>query len=222
MKVVVFDMDETLYDERQFVEGGLRAVADAMEERWQIAASMALRLMRAELAHNGRGRVFDVALEAFGRRARGDILHCLSVYRGHVPQLRLYPDARRALRRLSQYSLYVVTDGTPRVQRAKARALGLYHLVDGVVATWHRGRRFGKPSPHAFHQIARREKATPHEIVYIADDPNKDFIQLKASGFKTVRLLRGRFSTLRLSAAHEAGRKIRSLDEITEDFLARL
>ena len=222
MKVVIFDMDDTLYDEASFVLSGLRAVADFMSRQWGIPQKGALTAMRLTLARDGRGAIFDATLKHYGHFSAKAVRLCLNTYRAHTPKIRLYPDARRALKRLRGYSLYVVTDGNPRVQRSKALALGLPSAVKQVIATWHHGRAQGKPSPYLLNRIAKREGALPGEVVYIGDDPNKDFVGIKPLGFRTVRVMRGRFRALRLPQAQEADRRISTLDEVTDALFKRL
>jgi putative hydrolase of the HAD superfamily len=222
MKVVIFDMDDTLYDEASFVLSGFNAVADLMDRNWGIPRKGALSMMRQTLVHEGRGAVFDRTLRHYGRFSKKAVALCVSRYRSHNPNIRLYADAKRALKRLQSYSLYVVTDGNPRVQRAKAQALGLPFLVKRVFASWHHGRALGKPSPEIFNRIARREGALPEEVVYIADDPNKDFVGIKPLGFRTIRIMRGRFQKLRLSLSHEADCRINTLDEVTSKLFQQL
>jgi putative hydrolase of the HAD superfamily len=222
VKVVIFDMDDTLYDEASFVLSGLRAVADFMSRQWGIPRRGALSTMRRTLAREGRGAIFDAALKQYGHFSKQAVTSCLNRYRSHDPEIRLYPDAKRALKRLDCYSLYIVTDGNPRVQRSKARALGLPSLVKQVFVTWHYGRSHGKPSPILLNRIAEREDALPSEVVYIGDDPNKDFVGIRPLGFKTLRVMRGRFRDLRLPPAYEADRRIATLDDVTQELFKQM
>ena len=212
--VYVLDLDDTLYDERQFVEGGLRAAAAHMAKAWDIPARAALKLMREELAANGRGRLFDVVLDTHGLHSKQRVRECLAAYRSHAPNLRLHADAKRFLERLRGRAIYVVTDGNPRVQRRKARALGLHRIAKRVMPTWQYGRGRSKPSPHVFLRIAAAEGVRPSQIIHVADNPHKDFVKLKPLGFRTVRVLRGPFKDVRLPKRFEAHRTIRSLDDV--------
>ena len=222
MPVIIFDMDETLYDERTYVREGLRTVAAFMQKKWGIPRETAFRLMNRDIRQNGRGKEFDIVLARWGVLSKKNVRTCLSAYRAHTPKLRLYPDATRALRRFKNYPLYVVTDGTVNVQRRKARALGLNAKVKKIIATWSFGKDKSKPSPFCFKLIAKWERVTSAEVIYVGDDPHKDFINLKPLGFRTVRILRGRFKKVRIDKAHEAAHTIRSLDELTGPFLKRL
>jgi putative hydrolase of the HAD superfamily len=213
-KVFVVDMDETLYDERQFVYGGFRAVAAYLARRLRADQTSIYRSMVRHLRRCGRERALDEALKRLGAYSKRNVRACLAVYRSHEPDLALYPDARRFFRRYRNWPVYVVTDGNPRVQRRKARALGLERLARKVMVACAYGRNRAKPSPYVFRLIGRLEKVDPPEIVHIGDDPHKDFLNLKPLGFQTVRMLRGRFKDVRLDRRHEAGHSVRSLDEL--------
>lgn len=214
MSVIVFDMDETLYDERAFVRGGFHAVSAFMGREWRIPVGQAYRRMLSEMEAHGRGTVFDAVLRYYGAHSKMNVKRCLSVYRSHKPRITLYPDAHRALARFKDQPLYVLTDGNVRVQRRKARALGLYERVAAVTSTWQYGPGKAKPSPFCLLKICERENVPPPEVLYVGDDPNKDFVGIKPLGFRTVRVLRGRFADIRLDAAHEADRTVRSLDDL--------
>ncbi|HEX2953991.1 MAG TPA: HAD family hydrolase, partial [Bacillota bacterium] len=56
--VLVFDLDDTLYEELTFVKSGFRAVAGFLQERYGIPAQPSLELMLQKL-EGGRGRIFD-------------------------------------------------------------------------------------------------------------------------------------------------------------------
>ena len=63
------------------------------------------------------------------------------------------------------------------------------------------------------------ENVSPHQLVYIGDNPMKDFVNLKKEGFKTVRVLTGFYKNLRLESEFEADNLINSLDEIDEKLI---
>ena len=215
--VIVFDLDDTLYEELSYVRGGFRAVAEFIAERTgRVAADECYDWLNEEMEANGRGQVFDAVLERVGARSRAMVGCCLQTYRTHKPELRLHEDAERALERYGHCPLYIVTDGNQRVQESKLRALGLYG-EKGIKRCWI-SRRYGvhneKPSPYCFLRISKLEKAEPERIVYIGDNPNKDFVGIKPLGFRTVRVLRGAFAAVRKSPEYEADVAISNLDEL--------
>jgi putative hydrolase of the HAD superfamily len=126
------------------------------------------------------------------------------------------------LRRFGKVPGYVVTDGNARVQENKIKALGIERYVKKAMASHRYGRASAKPSPVLFQKIARWEGVPPGRVVYVGDNPNKDFVGIKPLGFRTVRVLQGMFRNVRLDERHEADLTIPSLDDLTMDRLRDL
>src|SRR5437016_1407633 len=109
--ILIFDLDHTLYDEFDFVRGGLRAVAEHLSPLLQAPAPELYEEMWNLLQKEGRGSVFDETLRAYGKLSKANVARCLAIYRLHKPSLTLYPDAERCLSRFKSIPLYIVTDG---------------------------------------------------------------------------------------------------------------
>lgn len=218
MKVVVFDLDDTLYDEITYVKSGFRAVAMYLKKRFDFPTGESIKSMISTLESEGRGQVFDRLLHHYEKYSKATVRECLQVYRCHKPQIQLYEDATRSLELLQEMGapLYIVTDGNKWVQYRKLIALGLYDHP--AIKKCYISRRFGtkneKPSPYCFMQICAKENVKPSDVVYIGDNPNKDFVGIKPLGFKTVRILRGGFAAIQKSNEFEADMTIRTLDEL--------
>jgi putative hydrolase of the HAD superfamily len=212
--VLVFDMDDTLYDERTFVRSGFGAVAELLAPVCGCSRAALLRQAMDLLDRQGRGRVFDELLRAHGRPSRSLVERCLQTYRTHAPDIALWPEAARCLRRHARLPLYVVTDGNVAAQANKARALGLYDSTKRVLLTHRFGLRHAKPSPYCFERIAAWERVRPEQVVYVADDPAKDFVGIRRLGFRTIRVLTGRHAAVKAKPGYDAERTIDSLAEL--------
>lgn len=190
VEVVAFDIDDTLYLERDYVRSGFRAAG-----RWA-AEDLGIEgfAEHAWAAFEGglRGTIFDTALSACGVEPSPDLIgRLVALYRTHTPSIGLLPDAADCLARLSgRVRLAVVTDGPLQSQRAKVRALGLDALVDQVIFTEELGAGLGKPSPRAFELVEERLAARAERCAYIADNPAKDFGGPAARGWRSVRIRR--------------------------------
>ena len=217
--VIVFDLDNTLYDETLFIRGGMRAVAEYLAVELRETPEIIFQQLDKEW-HLCRDLVFDRVLEARCVKNKKLVNKCLSIYRGHDPEITLLPAARACLKRLNKNPLYVVTDGNKVVQRRKFMALGLSPLIRHCFCTYAHGRHRSKPSPYCFEKICQLEHVSPSEVVYVGDNPHKDFVGLKPLGFKTVRVLYGPYASTKVTAAYEADIEIRSLDELDERFLS--
>lgn len=217
--ILVFDLDDTLYDEMTYVRSGFAAVASFASAKWGVARTAFLRGMLQHLEREGRGRVFNDTLRDHGILVGGCAKQCLAVYRAHRPRIRLGSPARRCIRRFAQVPKYVVTDGNALVQELKVEALGLAAWFEKVLVTHRYGRRNSKPSSYCFERIAQLQRVAPEQICYVADNPHKDFVGIRPLGFRTIRLLAGPYGLVRAKPGHDAELSIESLDQITWELL---
>ena len=193
LKAVVFDVDDTLYPERQYVLSGFRAVAGWGAARLGLDAERSYGELAAMFESGVRGDTFDRWLR--GHEAPPELVaELVAVYRDHVPTLALEGDVSALLAALRPgYRVGVVTDGHAAVQRAKCAALRLEPLVDAIVYSDDLGREHWKPSPRPYLEACDRLRVSPGEAVYVADNPAKDFLGARRAGMSSIRVthLRG-------------------------------
>src|SRR5690554_2945451 len=209
--ILVFDLDDTLYDERLYVESGLRAVADFGEQQFGWDADASFHFMIDVLDAQGRGAIFDRWLDFQGRVSRGLVQECVKRYRHHLPKLQLDPVARKLLAALADYPLYLVTDGHKIAQARKVEALGIEPLFRKVFITHRYGVARAKPSPYCFERILAAEGAAWPQLVYVGDNPAKDFVNLNVKGAQTVRVLTGMHKDVKAAPGYEAQHRIAHL-----------
>ena len=214
--IVAFDLDDTLYDEISFVRSGFRAVAEAASQRWNISAADAYATLSESLANNGRGRQFDDLLERLGAHTRKNVRMLITTYQHHRPGITLPEATRRTLDALSERPMYLVTDGHKVVQNNKVEALGLRRWFRHCYLTNRYGIRYQKPSPRVFELLLRREGCEPEDVVYIGDDPSKDFCEIRPLGFRTIRLNRGRHAAVEAPPEVDAEIRIDTLESIVD------
>ncbi len=211
--VIVFDLDDTLYEELAFVRGGFKAVANFLGHKFNLQPQKLYKQMLVGI-QGGRGRIFDDILRQNGFFSKKLVKKCISVYRQHKPEIRLYRDAERFFKKSNNCPVYIVTDGNKIVQKNKIAALGIGNKVKKVFITRQYGIKNEKPSPYCFSKICLLEKVAPKEIVFIGDNPHKDFVGIKSLGFKTIRVRRGNYACINLSKKYEADREIKNLTEL--------
>jgi putative hydrolase of the HAD superfamily len=186
IRALIFDLDDTLYCEHDFVASGYRAVAEYVGAQCGRPSDKILGVMMEIFAQEGRRAVMPAVLERFsGSTARVDEL--VDVYRRHEPAIRLfagYEDLLREWRRT--YRLGVITDGIPEVQERKCRALGLIGAVDRILCTWHYGCEREKPHPHSFQLVLADLKVRPSEALFIGDSIEKDCRGARGVGMRSV------------------------------------
>ena len=188
---VLFDLDDTLYPEREFVRGGFRAVARFLGPRTARLPSVLAARLEALHEREGRGRLFDTLLAELGMAGDEDLVRtCVLVYRTHRPRLIPSPGVVDAITTLRDAGLRtgLISDGLAGVQHRKLDALrAVARQLDVVVMTDELGPGLSKPSPVPFRVACRLLDLPPDDVVYVGNDPRKDFLGARAAGLRTIR-----------------------------------
>jgi len=188
LHAVIFDLDDTLYSEREYVRSGFSAIAkilpeiqNAEEKLYSFFESGKQAIDELLISEN----IYSAELQE----------KCLCTYRTHTPNIHLYDGVRELLLRLRKegYMLGIITDGRPDGQRAKISALGLDTLVHEIIITDELGGiEARKPSELAFTKMCERlgkscGKAIAYtEACYVGDNISKDFIAPKSLGMRAI------------------------------------
>jgi putative hydrolase of the HAD superfamily len=192
---VIFDLDDTLYDEIDFSRSGFQAAA-------QFIATLSDKHSPDEILATlwdcfltgDRGSTFNAALSRLGIPYDLNVIAKLvETYRTHTPTLTLPADSRATLDALKgKYTLGLLTDGYLPTQRLKVQALGIEPCFAAIVYTEELGRESWKPSPRGFERLIELLHTPPEQMAYVADNEAKDFIAPNQLGMLTIQLLRPR------------------------------
>jgi putative hydrolase of the HAD superfamily len=220
IEVVVLDVDDTLYLERDYVRSGFRAVGRYAEENHDLDGLGDLAWTEFEAGR--RGDIFDRVLRSLGVTLDPTLVRTfVEVYREHEPTITMLPDAVELVDRVRSQALglAVITDGPLASQRAKVGALGLWDLAALVVLTAELGPGAGKPSLRAFELVERELGVHGDGLVYLADNPAKDFLAPAALGWHTVRVRRAGGLHERAPSGDDVRVEVDSLDGVAEYLL---
>ena len=187
---IVFDIDDTLFLERDYVRSGFAAVARAVG-RSEAEIEVVRTWLDAAFDGGIRGDTFDRLRDALpwvGERATTAGL--VDVYRTHPPAIHLMSGFEEVLDRLRSRDIRLgaLSDGPLASQAGKAAALELTRWLDPIILTAAQGPTFVKPGTDGFQAIAMAWDAAPGELAYVADNPAKDFAGPRVLGWTAVRL----------------------------------
>lgn len=183
--LVAFDLDDTLYQERDFQLSAYRRIAHIIGRRHKEANADSLyRAMRK--SKNGF-RVLNLRIPS--EWPESDISWMVQTYRTHLPDIKLSTPVCRTLDELVArgHTLALITDGRSVTQRHKIESLGLTRWIDpGLISI---SEEIGADK-HERQPFERMETLTPDETerIYVADNYAKDFRWPRAMGWKTVCL----------------------------------
>ena len=190
---VVFDLDDTLYDEIEYCETGFKTVAEFLAQLPETpSAGCIFEAFWKQFNSSNRKNTFNAALDDLGVSYDGNLIaELVNAYRNHIPTIKLTQDSQDVLSELvAKYTLALITDGYLPAQQLKVESLGIKKYFKCIVYTEQLGREFWKPSPAGFERIIQTLNTKPENMVYIGDNEKKDFIAPNRLGFFTVQLLR--------------------------------
>lgn len=191
MKVIVFDLDDTLYKEIDFLKSGYRKVAELVEER---CGDNATDIYHQLFSWYCKGENPFVSLnKTYGFNIPID--DYLSVYRYHRPLLALDTETEKTLTKLKEEGceLAIITDGREMTQRQKIEALGLTKWISTDFIFINEDEKSFKPNRLSFERLMFHchdiYKSSDFSYYYVGDNPQKDFFAPNQLGWCSVCLI---------------------------------
>lgn len=175
-KVVVFDLDDTLLQEIDYLKSAYNEIATIVD-------SSNLNLANELFTLYERGEnVFQFLVEQYHAYTIEDLL---DLYRNHKPSMSLNKGSLELLNYCKQkgYILGLITDGRSITQRNKLIRTGIIDFFDKIVIS----EEFGSTKPSLANYTAFNE--FEGEKYYIGDNVKKDFITPNELGWTTICII---------------------------------
>lgn len=210
----VFDLDDTLYRERDYSTSALTFAGSLIASLFGLsdAGSQLLALLDERE---------PLPIDCYWERALLPGVakpQIIAAMHAHIPDISLNPDAERVLAKLrqSKSGFGVVTDGRSVTQRAKLRAL---NCIDAKYISISEEAGLPKTDIRRFQSFAARFPA--NRYVYVGDNPTKDFLAPNQLGWHTVMLSdcgdNIHLQDKVVAPSFTASQTIASLDELLSD-----
>lgn len=228
IKVITFDLDDTLWDVQKVLRGAERRLAAWLQDHAPAAAALyrngedvaAMRqdliAAQPQLAHDISGlrlEVLFVLLRRAGHEraaARRLAANAFAVFLQARHDVTFFAGALDALRTLSRrYTLGALTNGNAEPKKLKLdRYLSFSFCAADVGAS--------KPAPDLFHKALAHNGVGPGEAVHVGDHPSHDIAAAARVGMHTV-WTNGPVQQTRWQGQEPAATvEIRHLDELVE------
>lgn len=191
-KFIVFDLDDTLYEEFSYVTSGFHQVSKYLSQHYGLDDTQIFNEMQDLLKKNGRGRIFDDILLNHSLYSQELVSALVTEYRGHRPDIQLYPDVLPVLESIrdQQCPLGIITDGLHIMQKQKITALNLEPHVDFVIYTDELGSGCSKPHPAGFLLSLNTSMSSQKNSYFVGNDSIKDILGAKSVGMNAIHISR--------------------------------
>ncbi|PGZ75794.1 HAD family hydrolase [Bacillus sp. AFS029637] len=190
IKAIVFDMDDTLYKEKDYVVSGFKAVDDWIKENYK---KIGFYNIAIQLFDSGERKfVFNKTLEKLNIDYDEKLIsNLIEQYRIHKPDIQLLEEADWVLNNLTNHvKIGLISDGYLVAQERKINALKLKERFHSIILTDKLGREYWKPSQIPYEKISKELQVPHQQCVYIGDNLSKDFITAKKLNWITIHINR--------------------------------
>ena len=128
-KVIVLDLDDTLYKEIEFLKSGYKTIIETVSRDFSIQ----LDLDEMYRLYKEKKNVFNIIIEQ-NNSFQISREYLLNIYRNHFPDIYLSNIVLEFLMKLKNEcaALGIITDGRSVTQRNKLKALGIINLLRSV------------------------------------------------------------------------------------------
>lgn len=185
-KVIVFDLDDTLYKELDYLISAYKEISE------KLASFLNSQVTKDEIfdemySFYGLGK--NTFVEILEKHQIKNVLidDLLFIYRNHFPQIKLEESIENLLIKLKEqvFRLGIITDGRSNQQRNKIFSLSIEKYFEHIIIS----EEFGTEKPD-LRNFKYFEKMYPNcKYVYVGDNIKKDFVAGNQLGWTTICLL---------------------------------
>ncbi len=180
---VVFDLDDTLLDQKDWILRKLRLTWQSLQAELPPEREF-LRTLLEIIEEGERQRPFDLFVQRLSL-PQALLGRLIDTYRQARPaQARLYTDVAATLAQLRRdgYRLALLTDNPAASQQMKIEVAGLAASFDALVLSAELGT--AKPDPLTFETAAQRLGLPPDQLVMVGDHLYRDLVGALDSGYR--------------------------------------
>lgn len=222
IKAVIFDLDDTLISEKEYIRSGFKVVSNKISNDYNLDYEKVFNKMLI-LFNESSKEVFNRILDSFHiKYSKENILELIDIYRNHIPDIEFYEDVIPTITELRNrgYKIGIITDGYKETQLRKIAVLKCRELFDEIIVTDKLGREFWKPHEKPYRLMSQKLGVKLEDMIYIGDNVMKDFVTANKLGIETVRINREEaiYSNYDMGIDYLAKHEIESLDYLVSYF----
>lgn len=190
------DLDDTLFDELDYVKSGFVEVAKHIADVSSIEKDLVFNQIMYQFQKYGRTGVFNRTMSYF-ELEKPNTSDLVVTYREHYPNIHVYDGVYESLVKLKSMfdKMVIITDGITGVQKNKVVALNLEKYVDDVIYCMEYNSP--KPSTIPLELFTKNIAFDKSSSIMVGDDPYCDVRCANQFGITIFRVLTGRFKNIR-------------------------
>lgn len=170
-KALIFDLDNTLYDEKDYLFPVYHVISELAARKDKIEALLAEQYLKREFITNGRKDLFNKFISHFKLRYCS-VEDFLQILRTNRPEkkMQLYKSAATTLQSMSDLKkqIFILTNGNPEQQRNKVAMID-WQGIDQKIQFIYANETEKKPSPLEINRIILKCNLSKKDIVFIGD-----------------------------------------------------
>ena len=219
IKVIAFDLDGTLFDHEESANAAIKLLAQ--EKSWEEVPTLETTWQQLEKFYFKKFANREITFEEQRRKRMMDFVSYLDVeiedspekyfqdYLGYYKDSwKSFPEVEGVLRELNEMGLplAILTNGESTQQNFKLSKLGITQFFKLILAS-DELLEF-KPHPSSFLSISAFFGVNPHEVMYVGDDLEIDFMGATSAGLRATWINR--------KIDHNVSNKFESLPSLSE------
>lgn len=182
IKAVVFDLDDTLFNQKQWILGKLEIVYSLLSDYLPEKRVFLLKAIQI-IEEGNRSKLFDALSQEFNfnETLREQLI---KTYRkSEPPMCPLYPEVTDVLGQLRKMGLKLalLTDNPVESQKQKVKGCRLEELFDAILYSRESGDE--KPEPAVFGKMVDMLGMKAHELIMVGDNLYRDVNGALAAGY---------------------------------------
>ncbi len=169
-KAVIFDLDNTLYDETEFLFPAYKVISNYIANKSGYNANAYETYLIDSFSNFGRSYLFDKLIYDFQLQNITTVEELLKILHSYQPSLAIYENVLSIIEELifKEKTLFILTNGNHIQQRNKITALNIpirFPMITVIYANEFKP----KPSPYCVNLIMKKYKIKNTQILIVGD-----------------------------------------------------
>lgn len=188
IKAVIFDLDNTLYDEKLY----FLMVFEEFSKVYGIDADLFKNAYDDRFILHSKD-IFTDILKKINFYSKDRQNELFEIYKNINCRLKIYEEAHILMDYLNCKNICkaILTNGVVMAQKNKVRALNLEKFTDKIVYAREFGKEFEKPNEKPFLETLKLLGVENKNAIFVGDNPHTDIVGATKAGIKAFRFING-------------------------------